>query len=114
MKRKFDSFHRSIFAGVLLSLVGVAWSAEVPVATVNNVKIGAELMVVIVNNVAQGVKDSPELRAALKTELIAREVLAQEAKKQNLDKDTEFKTQMLMQQNTLLVERLITNQFEKL
>ena len=86
MKRKFDSFHRCVFAGVLLSLAGVAWSAEVPVATVNNVKIGAELMeMLVVNNVAQGAKDSPELRAALKTELIAREVLAQEAKKQNLD-----------------------------
>ena len=90
-------------------------SPEVPVATVNNVKIGAELMEMLVaNNVAQGAKDSPELRAALKTELIAREVLAQEAKKQNLDKDTVFKTQMLMQQNTLLVERLIAKQFEKL
>ena len=50
MKRKFDSFHLSVFPGVLLSLAGVAWSAEVPVATVKNVKIGAELMETLDSN----------------------------------------------------------------
>jgi len=115
MNRKFNLIRWSVFLGILLSLAGVAWPADVPVATVNNVKIGAELMEMLVaNNVAQGAKDSPELRAALKTELIAREVLVQEAKKQNLDKEPAFKAQLLMQQSTLLVERLIAKKFEKL
>ena len=37
-------------------------------------------------NVAQGQRDTPELRAAVKQELVARELMAQEAQKRGLDK----------------------------
>ena len=71
---------------VALSMAGAAGASSV--ATVNNVKIESDLMdLVVANSVAQGAKDTPELRAALKQELIAREVMVQEAKKQNVDKD---------------------------
>jgi hypothetical protein len=65
MRRKFKLTRRSVFLGILLSLAGVAWPADVPVATVNNVKNGAEVMELLVaNNLAQGAKESSELRAA--------------------------------------------------
>ena len=83
-------------------------------ATVNGVKIGAEVLELLVaNNVAQGGKDTPELRAALKTELIAREVLAQEAKKQKLDQDPSVKAQLSLQQNAFLADTLIAKQAPK-
>jgi len=104
---------RSVLFGAVLSLACAAWSA--PVATVNGVKIEAEVLELLVaNNVAQGTKDTPGLRAALKEELIAREVLAQEAKKQNLDKDPAFKLKWQMQQNTFLVDSLIAKQAAKM
>lgn len=114
MKQELNMLKRSVLFGAVLSLASAAWSAQAPVATVNGVKIDAGVLEMLVaNNIAQGTKDTPELRAALKTELIAREVLTQEAKKQNLDKDPAFKMQLLMQQNTLLLERLIAKQAEK-
>jgi peptidyl-prolyl cis-trans isomerase C len=83
-------------------------------ATVNGVKIGAEVLELLVsNNVAQGGKDTPELRAALKTELIAREVLAQEAKKQKLDQEPSVKAQLSLQQGALLADTLIAKQAPK-
>lgn len=115
MKQELKMIKKSVLVGVVLSLAGVAWSAQAQVATVNGVQIEAAVLdLLVANNVAQGAKDTPELRSALKTELIAREVLAQEAKKQNLDKSPAFKLQWSMQQNTLLVDTLLAKQAEKL
>ncbi len=98
---------------VALTMAGAASAASV--ATVNNVKIESEMLdLVVANGVAQGAKDTPELRAALKNELIAREVLVQEAKKQNVDKEASFKLQWQMQQNTLLIDSLLAKQAAKL
>lgn len=99
-----------------LALAFHAHSTEAakPVATVNGVKIGADVLELLVtNNVAQGGKDTPELRAALKTELVAREVLAQEAKKQKLDQEPSVKAQLSLQQNALLADTLIAKQAPK-
>jgi len=98
---------------VALSMAGTVGAASV--VTVNNVKIESDMMdLVVANSVAQGAKDTPELRAALKQELIAREVMVQEAKKQNVDKDSKFKLQLQMQQNALLIDTLLTKQAAKL
>jgi peptidyl-prolyl cis-trans isomerase C len=95
-----------------MTLAGTAAAATV--ATVNNVKIDSDMLeLVVANSVAQGAKDTPELRAALKGELIAREVMAQEAKKQNVDKDATFKLQLQMQQNSLLIDTLLAKQAAK-
>lgn len=103
---------RWAFWFVALTISGAAGAA--PVATVNNVKIDSEMLdLVVANSVAQGAKDTPELRTALKNELIAREVLVQEAKKQNVDKDATFKLQSQIQQNALLVESLLAKQSAK-
>lgn len=85
-----------------------------PAATVNGVRIGGEVLELLVaNNVAQGAKDSPELRAALRNELVAREVLAQEARKQKIDQEAPVRAQMLLQQNALLADALIARQASK-
>jgi len=98
-----------------LAMVVAGSAMAASVATVNSVKIESEMLdMVVANSVAQGAKDTPELRAALKTELIAREVLVQEAKKQSVDKDPTFKLQSQMQQNALLVETLLAKQAAKL
>lgn len=85
-----------------------------PIAIVNGVKIEQDLFnQLLASNVAQGIKDTPELRAVLKRELVTREVLAQEAKIQKIDQDPRNKAQLHMQQNALLAELLITKQAEK-
>ena len=95
-----------------MTLAGAAGAASI--ATVNNVKIESDMLELLVaNSVSQGAKDTPELRAALKGELIAREVLVQEAKKQNVDKEAAFKLQWQMQQNTLLIDALLVKQAGK-
>ena len=95
-----------------MTLAGAAGAASI--ATVNNVKIESDMLdLLVANSVSQGAKDTPELRAALKGELIAREVLVQEAKKQNVDKEAAFKLQWQMQQNTLLIDALLVKQAGK-
>ena len=71
-----------LFAGQVLA------QAKVPVlATVNGAALSEGLLELLVStNVAQGAKDSPELRQMIKDELIGREVLAQEAQRLGLDK----------------------------
>lgn len=115
MKLKFKTTGRVILACTLFTFAGMSFAADTAIATVNGVKVGNEVLEFLVtNNVAQGVKDTPELRAALKTELISREVLVQEAKKQSIDKEQAFKMQLLMQQNSLLIDNLLSKHFANL
>ena len=77
----------TLTAALAMGSAGLASAADAPVALVNGVPIAARLMDLTVQaNLARGQKDSPELRAALKQEFIARELLTQEAKKRGLDK----------------------------
>ena len=57
----------------------------------------------------QGQPDSPELRAAIRDELNTRELLVREAKKANLDKNTEIKNQMDLAGQTVLVRAYVTD-----
>ena len=109
---KLNTMSRLVAASALIAWAGASFAADTTIATVNGVKIGSEVLEYLVaNNVAQGVKDTPELRAALRTELISREVLVQEAKKQSLDKEPALKMQLLMQQNSVLIDSLLAKQF---
>ena len=83
-------------------MVMAAYAADAPkvVASVNGVRLGSELMDVMLNNaLAQGATDSAELRNQLR--------------KQGLDKDTAIKAQLALQQNVLLSDILIAKQNEK-
>jgi peptidyl-prolyl cis-trans isomerase C len=89
-------------------------SANAPLATVNGIAIPASLLEQNVRaNVAQGQRDTPELRQLLKDELINREILAQEAAKLGLDKTAEAKTQLAQLRQTLMVELLLTDMMKK-
>ena len=115
MKMKFKVMNRSILVSALFACAGLAFAADTTIATVNGVKVSSELLdFMVANSVAQGAKDTPELRAVLKTELISREVLVQEAKKQNLDKEQPLRMQLLMQQNSMLIDSLFAKQFGNL
>jgi peptidyl-prolyl cis-trans isomerase C len=79
-------------------------------ASVNGVAIPESLLIQNVNaNIAQGQKDSPELRQVIKEELINREVLAQESARLGLDKTSEAQAQWAQVRQTFLVELLLND-----
>jgi len=61
----------------------------------------------------QGQPDSPELRNAVREELNTRELLAREAKKANLDKNADIKTQMDLASQTVLVSAFVADWVKK-
>ena len=104
-----------LIAGVLsLGVAQLAWSADATMAVVNGVKIPASLLERSVKaGVAQGQSDTPALRTALEQELIARELMVQEASRRGLDKlqETEFALQTLKQ--NLLIDVLVQDELNK-
>ncbi len=85
------------------------------VAKVNGVDIPKALFdQVLATNIAQGAKDTEELRRILKGELIAREVMTQEARKQKIDKEPGVKNQLTLQEQTMLSEALLFKEAESL
>lgn len=119
--RKFSA--ASAVCSVLLIVSGgsvaqpkpaVIGTATGVMATVNGVTIPMSLLEQNVNaNVAQGQRDTPELRQLLKDELINREILAQESAKLGLDKTAEAKTQLAQMRQTLMVELLLNDLLKK-
>jgi peptidyl-prolyl cis-trans isomerase C len=105
---------KSLSCMVALMLSIPALSADAPVAVVNGVSIAARLMDRNVQaNVAQGQKDTPELRAALKQELVARELMVQEAQKRGLDKLPTTQDALLVMRQNLLIELVLNDEFTK-
>ena len=101
-------------AVVLLPLLPTAQAADAPVAVVNGVAIASGLLDRTVQaNVAQGQKDSAELRAALKQEFIAREVMTQEAQKRGLEKLASTQDALLSMRQNLLIDLLMQDEFTK-
>jgi peptidyl-prolyl cis-trans isomerase C len=74
------------------------------VAKVNGVVIPqSRLDLMVKAAVAQGQADGPEMRKALRENLIAEEIIAQEALKKKLDKDSEVIAQMEIARQAVLV-----------
>jgi len=69
----------------------------------------AQFDMLLKERMAQGQPDSPELRNAVRDELNTRELLLREAKKKNLDKSPEVKTQMDLMSQTVLVRAYIAD-----
>lgn len=61
---------------------------------------------------ASGRPVTPEVLAQIKEELIAREIFMQEARKQGLDATEDYKTQLEMARQTILIRQLFAN-FQK-
>ncbi len=58
---------------------------------------------------AQGAPDSPELKAAVKEELVRREILAQEARKKGIDKRPEVTGQIELARQAVLIRAFIAD-----
>lgn len=59
--------------------------------------------------IAQGQADSPELRNAVKEELVRREILTQEAVRKGLDKNSEVQAQMELSRQGVLIGAYLRN-----
>ena len=80
--------------------------ADKPIATVNGVPIKPALFQQALQQaLAQGRPDSPELREAITSQLIARELLIQAAAKQGLDKDPEVQAIAEEAKRTAMMQR---------
>lgn len=83
-------------------------------ATVNGTPLTNGLLILNIRAaMAQGQKDSPDLQRALKEELINRELLTQEAIKQGLDKDIDFRDQIVQLKQTVMIQAFLENHFQK-
>lgn len=104
-----------IFAPALIAalLAGAAFAADKPVAVVNGVAIPQTQMDYILKQLAErGAKDSPELRAKIREDLITNEVVAQEAAKKGLSNDADVKIEVSMAQQNVLLKAFVQN-FQK-
>ena len=104
-------------ARLLLALIAVV---AIPafaqnVAVVNGKSIpSARLDAVVKQVIAQGQQpDSPGLREAVKKDLIAREVMMQEAVKQGFEKDATVKSQMESAHQTIVINALVRDFISK-
>ena len=89
---KFTQIAAAVAVGVSLSLTAVA--ADKAMAKVNGVAIPQSMAdAFMAEQMAKGAPDSPELRNAVREELIRRELLAQQAKKAGLDKKPDIVAQ---------------------
>ncbi|QEL65213.1 peptidyl-prolyl cis-trans isomerase C [Oryzomicrobium terrae] len=94
----------SLVAASVISAPAFAQS----VAKVNGVSISKSLADAIVNEQkAKGAPDNAELRAAVKEELVRREVLAQEAKKKGLDKKADVAAQIDLARQSVLIRAFL-------
>ena len=107
------SISRAFVAALLVSGCTLSFAQSKPansMASVNGVAIPETLLTQNINaNIAQGQKDSPELRQVIKDELINREVLAQESTRLGLDKTPDAQAQWAQVRQTFMVELLLND-----
>ena len=88
-------------------LVAVTTVHAAPVAKVNGVAIpNSRLELVMKGLSAQGQKDTPETRKAVRDDLIKQEVLSQEAVRKGLDKTPDVATQMKITRQSVLIRAI--------
>lgn len=100
------------FAPALIAalVAGAVFAADKPVAVVNGVAIPQSQMDYILKQLSErGAKDSPELRAKLRDELVTKEVLAQEAAKKGLDKDADVQMDLTFAKQNVMVKAFVNN-----
>lgn len=103
-----------LMAAMLWGAAGLAAAQGAAVATVNGVAIPARWMDRNVQaNVAQGQADSPALRSALREELIARELMVQEAQRRGLDKQQEIDDALKVMRQNVLIDALVQDELKK-
>lgn len=123
--------HKSLFIFALCSLAGIAHpmianaqSKAEPktdskdgyefVATVNGAPITQGLLNLNLRALtSQGQKDTPELRQAIKEDLINKELIAQEATKLGLAKEIDFPDQITQLKQNLLLQAYLEEHYKK-
>jgi len=79
-------------------------SGKTPLAVVNGSPISTGMADLLVNEqIAQGQQNGPELRNAVREELIKRELLAQEARKRGLDKTDQANARVELARQSILL-----------
>jgi peptidyl-prolyl cis-trans isomerase C len=100
----------SVFAADVVKVKLPAGAA----ATVNGVSITEKLLENNIRvNVQQGQQDSPELRRLILDELIARELLAQEAARMGLDKTAQAQDQFVMLRQGFMIDLVVNDYLGK-
>ena len=108
MKRFPSRLALGLTAALIAHSVGAAAPAPAAAATVNGTVIPSSRIDVMLNEQrAQGAPETPELRNAVREELVRREVLAQEAAKKGLDKKAEVQAQMELARQAVLIRAYI-------
>ena len=83
------------------------------VARVNGVAIPQQHLELLVKNlVAQGRSDSPEMREALKQQMINRELMVQEATRRGLDKNSEIAARLVFARQDVLSTAYVQETFK--
>src|SRR6185503_3145233 len=90
-----------------------AAASQAPAAPEKVLYTQSQYDLLLKERLAQGGKDTPEIRNAVKEELNTRELLAREAKKEGLDKTADVKTQMDLASQTVLVRAYVTDWVKK-
>ena len=79
-----------------------------PVATVNGVAIPQQRGALLMRERAQqGQQDSPQLRAAVRDELVNREIISQEAARSGLTKNAELMNELELVRQTVIVQAFL-------
>ena len=93
----------SLVAAAVLS-AAPALAAPAAVATVNGTAIPQSLAdALVAEKVSQGAQDSPQLRQAVREELIDRELIVQAAKKAGLEKQPDVQTAIRLADQGVLI-----------
>ncbi|MDD2883945.1 MAG: peptidylprolyl isomerase [Dechloromonas sp.] len=101
-----------LLAGAVISAPALA--ADKAFSTVNGQAIPQSIYdAFVAEQKAQGAQESAELRNAVKEELIRRQLLAQEAKKQGLDKDNKIQGQMELAKQAVLIRAFLADYVQK-
>jgi peptidyl-prolyl cis-trans isomerase C len=88
-------------------LLAVTTAYTAPMAKVNGVAIPNERLELVMKGLsAQGQKDTPETRKAVRDDLIKQEILSQEAIRKKLDKTPDIQTQIEITRQSVLIRAL--------
>jgi len=97
---------RALFTAVLLAAAPALWAQNA--AVVNNKPIPTAKVDEFVKALAaQGRQDTPELRAAVREELIARELFAQEAERKGLARDPDVQRQIENTRQQIMIQAVV-------
>ena len=95
-------------AAMLATLAPLALAQNV--AIVNGKAVPSARVEALAQQIARsGRPVTPEMQGPLRDEVIAREIFIQEAQKQGLDTTDDFKTQMELTRQTILIRELFAN-----